>query len=483
MYNQIFWTSTVPKLLDESVVVQIYKEGKDSTEYSSYRPIALLNTTYKILAKMTQKRLKDLLDDKIVPYQFGYRKSRSASQAVFIARRAQEAAEREGSTLFQVALDYKKAFDCITHEVLVTTLKGYGVPAGLLGIVIAIYCQPLFQVKLRGTCSQVHKQGAGIRQGCPLSPYLFVLVTSRLLTTVLERYRRGRRKTLPVTLKFPILLYADDTFLMTNTGPEMNALLKCVVEESAKYNLSLNLSKCFLLVTNDNGFRVKFPSGEILERKATIKYLGTLFTRDLDVKYILQQRMRGAMAEMKKLKLFWREAEVKFPWRLVVFQAVVRTKLFYTLEVLTLTMTHLNMLDGFFYKCLRYTLGLKPTFVDRNWPNDRVLRHAKQILRSARGQAAADKLIPFSEYFKKQTVTLLGHVLRSPEEDLLRYSIVTPWHTDRLAELHKRVGRPRAQWLHTAANYAYQTQFGVAYTADDFRGLLDLAERREAPFG
>ena len=249
---------------------------------------------------MIQRRLGELLDDKIVPFQYGFRQKRSASQAVFVVRRAREAAEREGRTLFQLAWDYSKAFDCIPHEVLIETLKGYGVPAGLLGMVTAIYRTPLFRVRLREHTSESHPQLVGIRQGCLLSPYLFVLITRRLFTTVLENTRGGALEFSQLRSITLFCLYADDNFLMTTTGADMNTLVRVVVEESTKFNLTLNPSKCFLLVTNDNGFRVKFPSGEVVKRKATMKYLGRLFTSTLDVKHILQQRMRVAMTEMNK---------------------------------------------------------------------------------------------------------------------------------------------------------------------------------------
>ena len=68
LYNEIYRTETIPDHFNEALVVQIYKPGKIPENYASYRPIALLNITYKILAKMLQKRLRDELDERIVPF-------------------------------------------------------------------------------------------------------------------------------------------------------------------------------------------------------------------------------------------------------------------------------------------------------------------------------------------------------------------------------------------------------------------------------
>ena len=59
LYNTIYREETIPDHFNEAMVVQIYKNGKTPELYSSYRPIALLNVTYKLLAKLIQRRLRE----------------------------------------------------------------------------------------------------------------------------------------------------------------------------------------------------------------------------------------------------------------------------------------------------------------------------------------------------------------------------------------------------------------------------------------
>ena len=63
LYREIYEKETMPEHFNEALVVQIYKAGKTPDLFSSYRPIALLNITYKILAKMIQARLRETMDD------------------------------------------------------------------------------------------------------------------------------------------------------------------------------------------------------------------------------------------------------------------------------------------------------------------------------------------------------------------------------------------------------------------------------------
>ena len=144
LYNQIYDEEHIPEHFNEAHVVQIYKPGKPPEEYSSYRPIALLNITYKILAKMVQERLRASIDDKIVPFQYGYRRGKSTAEPIFIARRTQDLAERAGTPLYLLALDCSKAFDSIPHDKLLESLRRKGASEKNIALVAAIYHHPQF---------------------------------------------------------------------------------------------------------------------------------------------------------------------------------------------------------------------------------------------------------------------------------------------------------------------------------------------------
>ena len=91
-------------------VVSLYKKGNPELQ-ENYRPISLLNTYYKIIAGAVQRRLAKALDKLLTKTQFGFREKRSTVDAIFIARRIQELAERRGDTGLMLLLDWEKAFD------------------------------------------------------------------------------------------------------------------------------------------------------------------------------------------------------------------------------------------------------------------------------------------------------------------------------------------------------------------------------------
>ena len=139
---------------------------------------------------MVQERLRNTMDHRIVDFQFGYRRGKSTAEPIFIARRTQEFAERHGNTLYMLALDYSKAFDSIPHTKLSESLNRYGAPTKLISLINCVYMNPRFRIKLPEGISTERTQDIGIRQGCPLSLYLYIIATSCLMEDLLVDVRK-----------------------------------------------------------------------------------------------------------------------------------------------------------------------------------------------------------------------------------------------------------------------------------------------------
>ena len=110
--NECWTNECIPEIMTEANVASLFKKG-DTQNLANYRPIALLNYTYRILASIIQQRLAEKLDQHIHPTQYGFRAKRSTSQASFLARRIQDISEQSGDKLLLVLLDWEKAFDKI----------------------------------------------------------------------------------------------------------------------------------------------------------------------------------------------------------------------------------------------------------------------------------------------------------------------------------------------------------------------------------
>ena len=129
-----------------------------------------------------------------------------------------------------------------------------GSPGKILKLIKNLYENPCFNVKDGKNESTKRRQSTGIRQGCPLSPYLFIILLTAIIRDIRTNLTEEEKRILDNGKLHKVeqdsLFYADDTVIMTTTADAAQMVLHKIQEESAKYNLKLNQTKCCLLRLN-----------------------------------------------------------------------------------------------------------------------------------------------------------------------------------------------------------------------------------------
>ena len=108
LINDIWTLETIPSESEIARVVTIYKKANPDLP-QNYRPISLLQSIYKIYARMIQNRLAEALDERIWTTQFGFRRNKSTSQPISMLRRIQDYMEASGDRLILLFLDWEKS--------------------------------------------------------------------------------------------------------------------------------------------------------------------------------------------------------------------------------------------------------------------------------------------------------------------------------------------------------------------------------------
>ena len=244
-----------------------------------------------------------VLEDTLTQTQYGFRPSRSTSHALFLTRRMQDIAEQQGSNLIITFLDWKQAFDKVQHDKLYIALNRLGIHNHFIQVIKNCYRNPCFFVEDEFGKSLPKRQRSGIRQGCPLSPYLFVLVMSVIDNGVnyhLDRRTLGTRKP---GISFDRIYYADDTVLLATNTYSANRILWAVERVSLQFGLKLNRGKCSYIAMNGNN-NLRFADGTKLCRRTETTYLGHHITQSMNIRQEIGYIMQQTMAAWTKLKPF-----------------------------------------------------------------------------------------------------------------------------------------------------------------------------------
>eukprot|EP00969_Alexandrium_andersonii_P290919 12859324-Alexandrium_andersonii.AAC.1 len=154
---------------------------------------------------------------------------------------------RAHQSLHIILLDWAKAFDKISVLALPTILRRFAVPEPFVLAITEDTGGSLFKVSAGGGASSERAQRGGIRQGCTLSPFLFVVVLSALMSDAEDLLRSRRDLILTPVVPFFDIENADDTAVVARSAPLAEDALAAILEVAAPFGLTINRSKTKLL--------------------------------------------------------------------------------------------------------------------------------------------------------------------------------------------------------------------------------------------
>lgn len=172
-YNFSFNSGTLTVSQRNGVITLIPKKDKDPLYIKNFRPITLLTTDYKLIAKVIGERLKKVLSYLIDKDQQGFMKGRNISHNIRTIIDIIEYANFEDIDGSIVLLDLEKAFDRVEHKYLLDTLELFNLGDNFLQWIKTFYNARSCTVVNNGFMTKHFPMSRGIFQGCPISPLLF----------------------------------------------------------------------------------------------------------------------------------------------------------------------------------------------------------------------------------------------------------------------------------------------------------------------
>ncbi|XP_063912037.1 uncharacterized protein LOC135128890 [Zophobas morio] len=180
LMNDVWTGKGFPREWRVGQICPIHKKGsKEKVE--NYRGITLLNTAYKLYAMVLNESLVTEMNEKsILPEsQARFRRGKGAMDNVYILHHLiEKELLKEGGRVHALSVDLKAAFDTVDRECLRECMERRGLSEKLIVAAREIYRETVTRVRVRGIESEMFWTTKGLRQGCPLSPSLFVCYIS-----------------------------------------------------------------------------------------------------------------------------------------------------------------------------------------------------------------------------------------------------------------------------------------------------------------
>ena len=168
----------ISQTMRHAVLTPLYKEKGERDDAKMYRPVSVTTMEYRILAKCIALKLNLTVTHVIGDPQVGFSPGRLYDENIALVRETVASInsrypEMGGMILF---LDNEKAFDRVQHDFMFATLRAFHIPEPLVRAIEVLYSQATTSVKLNGEEGRPFSNTSGIRQGCPLSPLLYIYV-------------------------------------------------------------------------------------------------------------------------------------------------------------------------------------------------------------------------------------------------------------------------------------------------------------------
>lgn len=249
-FYQKFWPKIGSKILEtvynilnnnhstaqiNHTLIALVPKTKSPQKIDQYRPISLCNTIYKLASKTLANRLKPIVNTIILPTQSAFVPRRIISDNTipgFESIHKLRAQTKGKKGLCAVKLDMFKAYDRVEWRILRVIMLKMGFDINWMNKIMDCVTSATFSVNVNGHSTDHIIPHRGLRQGCLLSPYLFLLCSEGLTSLINAVEREGQISSLKISrLAPPIthLLFADDCLIFIEATREETNQLKHIL--------------------------------------------------------------------------------------------------------------------------------------------------------------------------------------------------------------------------------------------------------------
>ena len=335
MLQEVLYTNKLSQSSQKGIISLLPKKGKDPRVIKNLRPLTLLNTDYKILAKILASRLNPVLPDIIGDQQTGFMAGRQISsnlrQTIDVISHVYQAGKRA----VVVSIDFEKCFDKIKHASIKGAMEYFNFGPKFTAWVQILYNDFYVCTQNAGYTLDFFLKSRGCNQGCNYSPFGFI-ICSEVMTHMIRNNPEIKGIKMSAGTEKVITQFADDTglFLMY-TESCINAAIATLVHIEHNTGLKVSYDKtCIYRIGSLKGSQAQcytirplmWSDGDIEMLGLTISNGSTQTEKGFDM---MLQKMQGVVAT-------WYERQLTLIGRISIVNTLFSSLFTYKMQVLPL---------------------------------------------------------------------------------------------------------------------------------------------------
>lgn len=372
-----------------------------------------MSHTMKLWERVIEHRLRKMTN--VTKNQFGFMSGRSTMEAIFLIRQIMKRYREQKKDLHMIFIDLEKAYDKVPRNVMWWALEKKKVPTKYVNLIKDMYDNVVTSVRTCDGETSDFPIKIGLHQGSALSPYIFTLVMDEITKDI--------QGDIPWCM-----LFADDVVLIDESRVGVDRKLEVWRHTLELKGFTLSRTKTEYMKCGFSGVHsedgVVNLDGQIVPKKDTFRYLGSMLQNDGGIDEDVSHRIRAGWVK-------WRQAtgilcDKKVPQKLKgkFYRTAIRPAMLYGAECWATKVQHIQQMNVAEMRMLRWICG--HTRKDRIRNDD---------IREKVGVA------PIEEKLVQHRLRWYGHVQRRPPDAPVRTGVVS--HVE---NIRRGRGRPRLTW-------------------------------------
>lgn len=349
LVSRIFENPSQVRAINDTLITLIPKKDVMTT-MKDFHPISLCNVSYKVITKIISHRLHGMMGKLVGPCQSSFVPRRQSGDNIIIAQEIFHSLRKKSGKigLMAIKVDLEKAYDRLKWDFIRDTLQDIGIPGNLVNLIWHCISTPTMRMLWNGETLESFIPSRGIRQGDPLSPYLFVLYIERLfqMISLAVDYKYWK----PICLnrvgpKLSHLAFASDLLLFAEVSLKQVQVFQHIMEAFCRsFGQKISRDKSRVFFSKNVGWQVKQQLSDALGIQ-WIEDLGKYLGVPILHKRASKETYNFILEKVTQRLSSWKSRNLSFAGRVTLTKSVLQALPTYAMQTVNLPMSVCEEVD------------------------------------------------------------------------------------------------------------------------------------------